>query len=809
MPKTFRRTGQVYQRHPINGTPDGVISNSLAKETITGEVFSASTGTGEADRDKFYAAGAFTPPADYEGRYVRLYQTPPDGGLAAADRTGFRHEDQIVLIKSVDGAGNFVRLEGCRFEDDSTAATLPIKMDVLASADFSAASANFPAEPHTSTDAGPVVHQVIALPNPANKTLQLVPFVIGKRTSATAVRISDLFGVLGTIPTESTLEWFLKDRPAYSHRDLHMQIVRFILDCGWTLVANRGRWLAAQTTGVQRIFYDDMVFFSDGEDSEKAMYLRYSFHHRNNLNNGTDNGNNWGHSFAMFSKWDPTISPAAGSLDRGDGAGINPLCLQPAVNTARNYHAGWDRHDGTTNQEPLWSPDEGNGGICPFGGVTTHRESWFSKAVQYTTHIPHPLKDPKGGDFQEINYVMFGDKDEIAIWAISEGFGISNVLMGSLEPLPSQIQKNYTTTAPTPAGSNSVVRVGTSDPTAPPSGPGYQVGDNLQLVGQKINVGHDWQNLLHTGEFIETAFIQGIAQVGAVGKLTCVARASLVDNTDTFSIDDGEGNNITFYFDVDGLGGGAGVAIDVSTGPGGDSDIAVFVRDAINGSALNMVATANGADVDLLHNTVNSPATDKSSGTKITEAVNDPGFTIEDMAGSGFGITVDVLNSAYAEGALAGEDPQPMFMAAPQNHTTPYNSNQNSIRLSNRARHGNVTYFDHNGQNDGGNTGLGFAAIMQMVPLEGLSELDPSTRTNRFGLLGFFARDTNGNQWRGRLRYMHLLSKRVRPHRFIRDRDGNYYYTVPSKQLRNQTTTDVTTGTIALGPMPQALAIPS
>jgi hypothetical protein len=821
MAKTFRRTGQVYQRHPINGAGDGVVSNAIAKQSgITGEVFSVSSGQGEGQRNRFWKGGGFfAPAANYLGRYVRIYNTPPDGGTLSTSRTGFRHEDQIARISAVDAGGDYVELEMMRFEDDSTLASLTVTIDIFAAADFTAASANFPALPHTSSDAGPVLHQVISLPNPTDKTLQVVPFVIGDRLSATSVRISDLFGLLNSIPTEAGLEWYLKDRPGYSMRDTFYQIARFVLDCGWTLVANRGRWLAGQTTGVQRMVMDDLVFFSDGEDSAKSMYLRMQLSHRNNANGGTtglseggstDTTNNAGISFALFPKWDPTVAPAGGSLDRGDGAGINAVCLQQGVSTAQNHHAGWDRQDGTSNQEPQWNPDASGGSFLPFTlnsvNLWNWRESWFAKNTQYTGFVAHPMKFPMGGTFHEVNYMMFGDKDEIALFMMQEGVGMSQILLGGLEPLPSQIQTSFFTTAPTRAGSNSIVRVGTQDPAALPSGPSYQVGDNLQLVGLQVNSpGHDWAGLAHVGEFIETAFIQAIGTVGAVGRITCIAKALFdVNDNDTFTIDDGEGNVVQFYYDTVGDAGGVGTQINIS-GDTTANDVAVSTQAAIAGSALNIAATVNGDFVELVHNTPNSAPTNVA----IIESVGDPTFLVEGMEGSGYGITTDVLNNEYATGALTGEDPNPMFMAAPWHLTTTAFTAQNAVRLSNRARNGDVTYFDHNGQQNGQSDGHGFPAIWQPVPVEQIHELDPSSRTNRFGLVGFFVRDTSGNQWRGRSRYCHILSKKIRGGRFIRDRDGNYYFTVTPLQSRDQNDTTRETATIAIGPMPAALAVPA
>lgn len=823
MAKTFRRTGHVYQRHPT-GAPDGVISAPIAKESgITGEVFSVNSGQGEAQRKRFWkGAGFFLPATDYEGRYCRIYNTPPDGSNLSTGKTGFRHEDQIYLIKTVDGSGDFVELEGARFEDDSTLAALTVTMDVFAGATFTAASAVLPAEPHTSNDAGPVVHQSLVFPNPAAKKLSLVPFMIGKRLSATSVIISDLFGALDTIPTEASLEWYLKDRSAYSMRDMFYVMARFLLDAGWTLVQNRGRWLAGQSTGFQRINFDDMVFFSDGEDNAKSMYLRMTLHHRNNQGTtsadgafgGTqDSTNDAGFSFALFPIWDPTIVHGGSNVDRNDGAGINALMIDPSITIQQNHHAAWDRNDGTSNGEPVWNPDQAAYGTAiptTVGGTfsTPWRESFFQKNNAYFTDAsgsgfrPHPMKFPMGGTFHELDYVLFGDKDEVFFLIDQEGFGMNSIHMGSLEPLPSQIQHSFFTTAPVRSGANSVVRVGTQNPEALPSGPNYQVGDNLQLVGLRVD-GVDFAGLSHTGEFIETAFIQAIGTVGAVGRITCVAKALLqTDDSDDFTIDDGEGNVITFYYDTDGLGGGVGTAINVS-GDTTANDVAISTQAAIAGSALNITATVNGDFVDLVHNTPNSAPTNVAIVESVTEAT----FLVEGMEGSGYGFTVDVLNNEYATGALAGEDPNPLFQAVPYIFATPFASS-NAVRVSNRARNGDVSYFDHNGQQNAQNDGHGFAADLTLMPYDSNFEIDPSVRTNRFGLLGVFVRDAAGSQWRGRLRYMHLLSKRVRRRRFVRDRDGNYYYTIPHNMAFETGMTLRRAHTYAIGPMPAGLAIP-
>ncbi len=790
MTKLFRRSGMVYQRHPINGPPDGTVSAPLPKVTGTGSVFDVgTTGTAEADRDKLYSAGFFSPAADFEGRYVLLQNTPKGNATNDSGIYGGRMENWIVRIASVDPSGDFVRLEGMRFEDPSTT----ISFTVLAAADFTAASANFPAEPHTINDAGPVVHQVIVFPNPANKTLQIAPFPIGKRNSANSVRISDLYGVLGSFPTESSLEWYLKDRPAFSTFDLFKIIHQNILDTGWQLEQWRG------TNQVNEDTWDDIVYRSDGEDSRKKMTLRFGRFSQNNQGMGSDTNNTAGIEFAMFAAWDRSfvhINPA-GQLQ--DGAGVNPLWYHFNVtSSSTHFWAGWFKDSNTSNQEPQWCADMTNGSPFP--------DQDFDKWGDHDTFIEHPMGDPKGGSFVEYDYMFFGDKDEIHIFVFAEGRGVTALHLGSMEPLPSQIQVTpFTLQGSVTAGSNVVLRVGsTEDPANLSPGPSYQVGDNIQIVGQKVNsVDADGES--HTGEFIESAFIQGIGPVGATGRINCVAKSLLVDDVDSFTIDDGEGNIVTFYYNLDAVGGGTGTPIDVS-GDTSAADVAASTAVAITGSLLNIAATLNGDGVNLLHNTPNSAATN----VQITEAVNDPGFTVRGMEGSGFGITVDILQESYEKGALVGEDPQPMFIAAPLHYSTVYENNSGQVKVSNRSRHNDPTYRDHNGQNDARHlTFGGFTARLDRVPRTEVAQLDPSQRTGRFGLLGVIVNDVTGDQWRGRLRYYHVLSKRITNKRFIRDRDGQYYYVVPMLQRFNNNPDDTVGQPIAIGPMPQPMAIPS
>jgi len=112
--------------------------------------------------------------------------------------------------------------------------------------------------------------------------------------------------------------------------------------------------------------------------------------------------------------------------------------------------------------------------------------------------------------------------------------------------------------------------------------------------------------------------------------MTCPAKAALVDNTDTFSLTDAElptPNSVSFYFDVNGAGGGTGTAIDVS-GATTAAEVAALVVAAIEASALE-ITPIDGEDgtIELTQNTAGT----QGDGC-VTEAVADAGFLLPAFA---------------------------------------------------------------------------------------------------------------------------------------------------------------------------------
>jgi hypothetical protein len=111
--------------------------------------------------------------------------------------------------------------------------------------------------------------------------------------------------------------------------------------------------------------------------------------------------------------------------------------------------------------------------------------------------------------------------------------------------------------------------------------------------------------------------------------IQCVAKANLVDNTDTFTLVDSEDTSETFYYDVDGLAGGTGTPIDVS-GDTSANDVAKTTATVISAAAVKIVVPDPGAA------TIIEPCQeiDGTAGNQTnTENVNDAGFTVSNFTG--------------------------------------------------------------------------------------------------------------------------------------------------------------------------------
>jgi hypothetical protein len=111
-------------------------------------------------------------------------------------------------------------------------------------------------------------------------------------------------------------------------------------------------------------------------------------------------------------------------------------------------------------------------------------------------------------------------------------------------------------------------------------------------------------------------------------RIAVVPKADLVDNTDTFTISDGV-TEVDFYYDVDGGGGGTGVAIDVS-GDTTKEDVAVTTATAILGAGLDELLVMHNAPSEYIYLTLREPPNNTSQQYSVGfyEAVADVDFTI-------------------------------------------------------------------------------------------------------------------------------------------------------------------------------------
>ena len=815
MTKTLWTTRRTLQRSQPGGTPTGVTTSALARFSAVGEVFSTLTGTTEADRDKIYDAGAFSPAADFLGRLVTIRNTPDDSGISTTTK---KLENNTYRVKFVDPSFNFIRLEGVRFEDEGLAVAYTIHASCTFS--VSAGDAIFPIDegplgpggppgPAERTNTGPTIMKGLFFPSPVDQALRATPFTVTDRISSISLRISDTFDRLVNVPLEGSLEWILKDRPAYTYQDWYKQCHRFIISCGWSVLQSRGR---NDGVGAGRRIVHDTIYFSNGEDEDQALYARFVCLHRSNNADGTDTQNVVGFDFAMFSIWDPAHADSVG-INRGNGVNACGHSMSTNVNNTNAEQA--DGLNTTNSHETFFSPDNNDGSFVNAAIRWSNEDAVVTPTQDGPRFRPNNLNTPAGGEIMEIGYTFYGDKNGIVIFSEAAQVGTGMLHFGKLDLLPSGNPNNFTLTSRVQAGGSVTLRTGdTVDPESPPSGPAYIAGDFVQLVGQTVNAGVV-ATTSHNGEYVETVAIASFpGRLSSTGQIVCVAGASLADGELTV-INDGEGNTETFEHDDNASVGGGNIPIDISTGTPDADDIRDLYIAAIIGSTLNITPSIDGSGLVLLtHNTLGDvgdvPMTTNAGG----------GFAVFGMNGGGFSFQVLNLLEDYEPGALVGEDPQPIFIANPH-RTDPFSSvvgtskpgtgvtSNQSIRFGNRSNHNDATYHDHNGPSMAVN-GNGFGGILKPAGLENARQIDPSERTGRFSIVPILALDPSGGQVRGTLPHWRLASVRMREFRFVEDRDGFFFWILPDVGLTKSSSVvagEAHPWQAVLGPMPKAMAV--
>lgn len=835
MTLTLKMSGREYQRSPT-GAPDGSLAGgaALARVQNTSGEFRITT---EGERGSLFdTAFAFTD--SHLDRFVTFTEgTPPALGGVSHGSELERHWTYRITARV--GADELI-LEGFRSEFAGTGITYIIH----AAADLTALSANFPedlgegtgtgADGDIRTNTGPVEWQAIHFPEASDDRLQLYPMIVSGRTSSTVLRISDPYDNIDQFPAGpvTSLQWHLRDRPAYTHEQLYKIMFMFMLQCGWTVHQHRGKNNGAGTGGNDAGSFvfcvQDMILFSDGQAQDTAMFMRYAaFHRSNSLAGplaGTDGSGSYGIDWAMWSAWDRDFAPidlvdGTPNIFSNPGNGVNALSSHDGTNVDNRWAANAESANTANNAEPALSPNSfaGNPVGTPFHFNTRWGSEFHNDSARRSLR-PNALNTFEGGDIQEIRYFMVGDKDEINIYLEAPGIGFWEMTMGAMQVRADAQGNKFTTNARTQSALGTPrVHVGGPgigngiDPTG--TTPPYQIGDRLQLVGQTVNSGiipsaPTTGSAAHAGEFIESSTITGLPGLTpAIGFVNCIQGADHVD-AELLTISDGT-LTITFEYDDNASVGGGNVAVDITGAPTA-ATMATRLDTAIGTTALTVASTPVGSQVQVTNN-----ANGGIGNIPMTNTVVNVGFTTEGMGGGGFAIDIAGLNNDQQAGSIVGEDPQPMFFFRPWSKTTPIGvaaASKGCFRVSNRSNNGDGTYFDWNGPEKTVILSNGFDCLAEVSGLHiaDTSEVNPNARSGRFPLMTVNCKDTDGGQIRGSMKFHRLASPMLGAYQFKRDRNGDYHMILPF-QGRHQS--DFAIGPTssnhfvsAFGPIPSAMA---
>lgn len=779
MTLTFWTSDLILQQSQ-RGSPDGAISSALARVVVTD---GATDLTSETTRRRIFSAtNAFPAGANGADRLVTLRDTPPSSGTAGTRK----HNNRTFRITSADAGGNWIELEGFRAEDAGTG----ISCTVHAAATFAAASANFPtdeAPAATRTNTGPSIWCSVYTPDAANGTLRWLPWTVTGRTNATTLRVSDPFGNLPTMPTESSLRWILRRRPMVTADEIPEFIHRFLLQCGYELWQLRGQNNGA---GAGRNLTWDSIYRSTGESGRTVFYPRVVGVQATatGFRTGSQPA---GFDVAVWQAWDRAFANASANNPgqgtnavacntRGGGNGLAAVADIPNNLTTRHPNIG--QADGWANLIPT---DVGFG-----AGPTV---------------LPNSLGTPFGGELVQIDYTMIGDRDAADLYLTIEGIGRVHVSIGQLVARPEATQFVMTSNDAIAAGAGVEIRVGGApgnitdngyNPQTPPSGPGLAVGDRIQIAGLTVNAGVT-AGTSHSGEHIESTTITGFPGLRAARGQLVHQNGTTTPDGETFTL-----YGVTFEYDKNASVSGANTPVPIVNGWTADQ-----VRDAAITSIMGVLSatvtassggTATTAIVRNVTGGVGNVPMAQSPGA-VTVATG--------MRGGGYSITVANVIGTYAVGALVGEDPQPnyvgsLFRVGSDTSTDPF-ATQGLVCLSNRAGFNDATYRDANGPSVTG--GIGFDAILTKAVASDLLEGNPSGRSGRFVATALVARDTAGGQLRGSLKWVKIASARMGKHEFRRARDGSYYFVVPYNFNRASSTETTGGYVLCLGPLPAGM----
>ena len=720
------------------------------------------------------------------------------------------------------------------------------------------------------TNTGPVLYQCIYFPLASDGSLRAFPFQVSDRLSATSVRLCVPWDTgPSTLPTESSLTWVLKDRAAVNPGDLYKLYHQFILQCGWEMHQSRGR-------NEKRNLMFDNVYFSTGEDGRKKLYLRFVAGKTTQFGDSGSNDHRNGFDWALFSVWDRDFdnSPISAAINPGNG--INACSETLSVQNAATWAAQADDAN-TTGSGSInggaWSTDEDADGTV-FNDYTGWGPTSVVPGDDANKAFRTTLNTPEEAELYELHWTGLGDRDEVHLFSMTEHLGGSkHIGWGELAPRPEANDNRFTTQAAITAGAAIVVRVGDDiDPETPPQGQPMRVGDQVQIVGQTVNLGvKGTATQSHAGEFIESSIVQAfLGRLGSIGSFEVPAGASVNDG-DFITIGDGQGNSEQYEWDNNAsaptnpltfVGGETAdqirdIAIEginptivanytwngtttITTGDTSEATVGEYLKLKSDGQMFEISAITPNVDITILNphgltiptgSGANNSARSKvqisatSGGSAKVQldntvpgdsgdvAMSETGSTLVSLAGmegGGWSVQVAQFDEDYAKGALFAEDPQAIYVTLPMGRGGQATDPfvSGTTALIVGNRSSNNDATYHNHNGPTMASGNGFGASWVKTGNFGMSNINPNNRTGRFEMVDLQCVDTGGDEVRGLSRYMHVVNGRIGVEKLVRARDGGYFMLL-RPGWQAEAISETSRFSLAIGPMPEEMALVS
>jgi hypothetical protein len=270
--------------------------------------------------------------------------------------------------------------------------------------------------PLLRSNTGPVIYQSIFLPTAVESELRAYPWDVTDRLSATQLRLSIPWpDTILDIPLESSLEWYLRDRPAVQLTDLFKMLHRFYLQVGYQLHQHRGR------NETRSALFSDMVYETDGENTQHPWLFRSVMGAKDIVGTARSGTIDW----ACYGAWDRVAAASDPSVNQGYG--IHLVCAVGQINSSNpqvDDLSTWASGDGTNTTGAVGATDSRQGGAWNggvFGPCSQNVSMGFDgdSTANYAGNplVLNALNTAEGGDITEIEYIFLATKDELHLFA--------------------------------------------------------------------------------------------------------------------------------------------------------------------------------------------------------------------------------------------------------------------------------------------------------------------------------------------------------------------------------------------------------